>query len=79
MKTCLRCSVCDGRSLVYATVRHAWFTVRYRRCQSCGRTSKTIQKIQSSIDSGESSGLVVVSENQSGKIPSSISPAQLRN
>jgi ubiquitin C-terminal hydrolase len=37
--------------MVYATVRHESFTVRYRRCSSCHRTSKTIQlkKILSSI------------------------------
>jgi hypothetical protein len=37
-----RCS-CGGRSMVYCTIRHASFVVRYRRCDSCHQTSKSIQ------------------------------------
>jgi hypothetical protein len=42
MRIPARCSQCQGRSLTYATVRHASFVVRYRRCDSCGTTSKSI-------------------------------------
>jgi hypothetical protein len=34
---------CGGRALVYCTIRHASFVVRYRRCDSCHQTSKSIQ------------------------------------
>ena len=43
MRIPARCIQCDGRALVYATVRHASFVVRYRRCDQCGTTSKSIQ------------------------------------
>lgn len=36
-----RCS-CGGRCLVYCSVRHAAFLVRYRRCDSCHELSKSI-------------------------------------
>ena len=41
-----RCKQCDGRSLVYATVTGAAFRTHYRKCDSCGRTSKTISMIR---------------------------------
>ena len=34
---------CGGRAMVYCTIRHESFVVRYRRCDSCGDTSKSIQ------------------------------------
>lgn len=38
------CNLCpDGRALVYATIRGERYTVRYRRCDQCGETSKSIQ------------------------------------
>jgi len=43
MRVPARCIQCDGRAMVYATVRHASFVVRYRRCDCCGTTSKSIQ------------------------------------
>ena len=43
MRIPARCSQCDGRAMVYATIRHASFVVRYRRCDSCHQTSKSIQ------------------------------------
>ena len=33
---------CGGRCLVYCSVRHAAFLVRYRRCDSCHELSKSI-------------------------------------
>ncbi len=55
------CDHCHGRAMVYATVRHATFVVRYRRCDSCGTTSKTIslKSILSSIQSVEQVGAPV--------------------
>ena len=51
MRIPARCIQCDGRALTYATVQADRFTVRYRRCDRCGETSKSIQlkKILSSI------------------------------
>jgi hypothetical protein len=45
-----RC-LCGGRCLVYATIQADRYTIRYRRCDRCGTTSKSIQmkKILSSI------------------------------
>lgn len=37
-----RCQ-CGGRCLVYATIQHERYTVRYRRCSCCHETSKSIQ------------------------------------
>jgi hypothetical protein len=37
-----RCS-CGGRALTYATVQSERYTTRYRRCDSCGETLKSIQ------------------------------------
>ena len=38
------CNLCpDGRALVYATIQGERYTVRYRRCDRCGETSKSIQ------------------------------------
>lgn len=38
------CNLCpDGRALVYATIQGERYTVRYRRCDQCGETSKSIQ------------------------------------
>jgi hypothetical protein len=34
---------CGGRRLTYATVQSERYTIRYRRCDSCGETSKSIQ------------------------------------
>ena len=31
------------RVLVYRTVRHERWTIRYRRCHHCGATTKTVQ------------------------------------
>ena len=36
--------VCDHAWLVYRTVRHPAWTVRYRRCRHCGECSKSIQR-----------------------------------
>lgn len=36
-----RCS-CGGRALVYCSVRHYSFLVRYRRCDRCSELSKSI-------------------------------------
>lgn len=35
---------CDHAWLVYRTVRHPAWTVRYRRCRHCGQCSKSIQR-----------------------------------
>ena len=43
MRIPARCIQCHGRAMVYCTIRHASFVVRYRRCSECGTTSKTIQ------------------------------------
>ncbi len=37
-----RCD-CGGRALTYCTIQSDRYTVRYRRCDSCGETSKSIQ------------------------------------
>jgi hypothetical protein len=37
-----RCS-CGGRALTYCTVQSERYTTRYRRCDSCGETLKSIQ------------------------------------
>jgi hypothetical protein len=42
MRIPARCSQCDGRALTYATVQSDRFTIRYKRCDQCGTTSKTI-------------------------------------
>jgi len=39
------CSSCSGRNLVYATISGAQFRTQYRRCDWCGRTSKSIAVI----------------------------------
>jgi hypothetical protein len=43
--------LCGGRSLVYCSIKSDRYTIRYRRCDRCGETSKSIQlkKILSSI------------------------------
>jgi hypothetical protein len=37
-----RCS-CGGRALTYCTIQCDRYTIRYRRCDRCGETSKSIQ------------------------------------
>lgn len=37
---CTECS--KGRALVYSVVRFGGYLVRYKRCTSCSRTSKSI-------------------------------------
>ena len=38
------CNLClTGKAKVYATIRGERYTVRYRRCDQCGETSKSIQ------------------------------------
>jgi hypothetical protein len=46
-----RCD-CGGRAMVYCTIQSAGYSVRYRRCDSCGCTSKSIglKKLLSSKD-----------------------------
>lgn len=34
---------CGGRRLTYATVQSERYTIRYRKCDVCHRTSKSIQ------------------------------------
>lgn len=42
------CPSCDsGRAMVYATVRRSSFVVRYRKCDRCNETSKTILVLSS--------------------------------
>jgi hypothetical protein len=43
MRVAERCLECDGRALVYSTVKVERFVIRYRRCDRCGDTTKTIQ------------------------------------
>ena len=40
-----RCQDCGGRNLVYATILGDMFKTRYRKCESCGVTSKAISVI----------------------------------
>jgi hypothetical protein len=40
------CSACGGRSLTYATVTGAVIRTRYKKCDQCGRTAKTIAVIR---------------------------------
>jgi hypothetical protein len=42
MRIPARCSQCDGRCLTYATIQSERYTIRYKRCDCCGVTSKTI-------------------------------------
>ncbi len=40
------CNQClAGKAKVYATIKGTEYVTRYRRCSSCGETSKTIAKI----------------------------------
>ncbi len=34
---------CGGRALTYCTIQSERYVVRYRRCDRCGETSKSIQ------------------------------------
>jgi hypothetical protein len=43
------CPDCGGRSLTYATVTGAVIRTRYRKCDKCGRTAKTIAVIPQKI------------------------------
>ena len=57
------CEHCpDGRALVYATIQGHEFTTRYRRCDSCGETSKTIQKKTSSLSLSSKQPMVIDSD-----------------
>ena len=51
-----RCS-CGGRALTYCTIQADRYTIRYRRCDRCGTTNKSIQ-----MKSGMSSNKSVDSE-----------------
>ena len=41
MRIPARCQ-CGGRALTYATIQSERYTIRYKRCDCCGVTSKTI-------------------------------------
>jgi hypothetical protein len=43
------CEHCSGRLLTYATVTSDVFRTRYKKCESCTRTAKTITAIPSEI------------------------------
>jgi hypothetical protein len=43
------CPDCGGRSLTYATVTGAVIRTRYKKCDQCGRTAKTIAVIPQKI------------------------------
>ena len=36
------CAICGGPAIVYATVQGRQFRTQYRRCSTCGRTSKSV-------------------------------------
>jgi hypothetical protein len=48
MRIPARCELCHGRALIYCTIEHERYVVRYRRCDVCHETSKTIQMFLSS-------------------------------